>query len=223
VPLFESAMSPIESFENVATGVAALVAAWVAWKGLQAWRVQLHGKTEYDLARRVLRAVFKVRDQIAFVRHPFVAVGETIEAYRAAGIDLADVDLLKDDKRATQLVYQKRWQPLAAAVSDLSVEILEAEVLWGRSSRDLEADLRKLVAELNTAVTLYHRDIHVQHGDAERAIKASERLENWSAIVYGGVSDDVFAKRVESVVDRLEAMLRPHLKTGYSVRVRDAA
>jgi hypothetical protein len=216
-------MNPIEAFEKAATGVAALVAAWVAWRGLEAWRVQLHGKTEYDLARRVLRAVLKVRDQIAFVRHPFVPAAETMEAYRAAGINPAEVDLPKDDNRAAQLVYLKRWQPLAAAASDLSVEILEAEVLWGRSSRDLEAELRQLIGELNTAITIYQRDVHTQHYNPERAEKAAERLEKSFAIVFGGVPDDAFAKRVESVVERFEAMLRPHLRTGYTVRVRDAA
>jgi hypothetical protein len=215
-------MSLIEALEKAATGIAALVAAWVAWQGLEAWRVQLHGRTEYDLARRVLRAVFKVRDQIAFVRNPFVPVAETMEAYRAAGIDPAEVDPLKDRERAAQLVYQKRWQPLAAAVSDLSVEILEAEVLWGKSSRDLETELRRLVAELSTAITLYLRDAHTQHYNPERAREAAERFEKWFAVVYGGITDDAFASRVEAVVERFEAMLRPHLRTGYTVRVRDA-
>jgi len=41
----------------------------VAALGLQAWRTQLKDKTEYELARRVLRAVYQVRDSRQAVRN----------------------------------------------------------------------------------------------------------------------------------------------------------
>jgi hypothetical protein len=174
-------MTWFDGIQKIATGIAALVAAWVAVEGLRAWRVQLLGATEYKLARRVLRAAFRVRDQIAQVRSPFVPVGEMIEAYKGAGLETEGLDFTRDSQRRDQLVYQRRWLPLATALSDLSLEMLEAEVLWGAGIRASETAIRGCVGELNAALSLYLRDVHSDHHrDAE---KAAERIERQFAIV----------------------------------------
>jgi len=201
-----------EAIPKVATGIAALVGAWVALQGLRAWRVQLHGKTEYDLARRVLRGVFRVRDQIAYVRSPFVPAGEMIDAYKSAGLDPNEINLLNDTKRRDELVYQRRWQPLAAALSELSLEILEAEVLWGQPVRACERALKSAVGELNAAISLYLRDIHTNN--LRQDTHAAERMEKQLAIVYTGLPPDEFGASVEKTVKSFEDLLRPHLHGG---------
>ncbi len=49
-----------------------IVAAYVGLKGLSTWRSQVHGQTEYDLAKRILRATYKAREAIHGVRNPFL-------------------------------------------------------------------------------------------------------------------------------------------------------
>lgn len=56
--------------KDVITASAAVTAAVVAVKGLRAWKKQLRGKTDYELARRCLKAVYRVRDGIRMVRNP---------------------------------------------------------------------------------------------------------------------------------------------------------
>jgi hypothetical protein len=206
----------LDALQKVSASIAALTAAYVGYHGLKAWRIQLHGKTEYDLARRLLRAVFRVRDQIAFVRNPFVPVGEVLEAYKAAGVDTTDLDLSRDDRRRDELVYQQRMLPLASALSDLSVEILEGEVLWGPSVRTYETQLRQVVGELSGSLHLYIRDTHTKHRDEE---KAMARLERTSAVVFGtGDADDAFYQKVVAIVAGFEALLVPHLRSRASSR-----
>jgi hypothetical protein len=62
--------------KDVATAGAAIVAAVVAVLGLRAWRRQLRGQTQYELARRLLRAVYRVRDEIQGVRNPVIMASE---------------------------------------------------------------------------------------------------------------------------------------------------
>jgi hypothetical protein len=217
---YEVLMNWLDAGQKVATGLAALTAAYVAAQGLRAWRVQLHGKTEYDLARRLLRAVFKVRDQIAYVRGPFVSAGEMVEAYKAAGIAPEGVDMMNDGRRRDQLVYQRRWEPLVSALSDLSVEILEAEVLWGSPVRNCEKELLRLVTKLNAALTVYIRDVNTGHRHDEAA---AERMERHAAIVFAGGTDDEFAIGVAKAVAAFEELLRPNLRLGRQTHARRAA
>ncbi|OQY20711.1 MAG: hypothetical protein B6I35_10155, partial [Anaerolineaceae bacterium 4572_32.2] len=70
--------------KDVVTILAALVAATVAIMGLRTWRKQLRGKTEYELARRLLRSVYRVRDAIRIVRNPFISSAETVQSMREA-------------------------------------------------------------------------------------------------------------------------------------------
>jgi hypothetical protein len=200
----------LEAAQKVVTIVAALTAAAVAVLGLRAWHVQLRGRTEYDLARRVLRAVFEVRDQLSAVRRSYVPAAEIVDAFQDSGLDPATIDFANDPRRDS-LVYQRRWKPLAKALSDLAVEAVEAEVLWGKPVRDLQMELQGLAGKLNGALTVYLRDINRQHRDPE---KAGERLERMAAIVYAdyGESGDLFQQEVEGVTRRFQELLGPRLR-----------
>jgi hypothetical protein len=49
---------------------AAIAGAVIAIKGLNTWKRQLKGQSEYELSRRLLVTLFKYRDAINGVRHP---------------------------------------------------------------------------------------------------------------------------------------------------------
>lgn len=66
--------------------------AVIAGLGLKTWRRQLRGHTEYDLVRRLLRAAYSVRDQVASVRSPFIWEGEMKAALSEAGMDDLPLD-----------------------------------------------------------------------------------------------------------------------------------
>lgn len=203
----------LDTLFRAITAAAAIAAATVAIRGLRAWEEQLRGKTEYEHARRVLRAVLEARDQIGAVRNPFVSPGEMAEAFREAGIDPKD----PDDERAHGLVYGLRWKPLGKAMMDLSAELLEAEVLWGKAIRTPERALHRCVAELNNAITMYFRDLRRPQRHSvtkEVAERQMERAERQFTLVYDQSSvdkPDEFASRVSAAIAAFEDILRPHL------------
>jgi hypothetical protein len=203
----------ISAVADSITAIAALAAMGVAVAGLRTWRHQLRGQSEYDLARRLLRAAYDVREQMQSVRGPFVSVQEMERAFEAANIE-PDSRGVIDDPRTDELVYNRRFVPVYEAVSKLNVELLEAEVLWGTSVRESARPLNESVKELRTSIRKYL----LMKRDAERLVRLNEEeRETLMDVVYqssADPADDPFSARVQKGISVLEDFLRPHLMRG---------
>ena len=77
----------ITIIKDIFTCLAAITASVVAVLGLQAWKKQLKGKTEYELAQRLLRGVYRVRNAFADVRNPRKTDAEIAQAMREENIE----------------------------------------------------------------------------------------------------------------------------------------
>lgn len=202
-------MSPTEAamFSDIATGVATSVMAILAAIGLTTWRTQLAGTADYELARRVLRSVFRVRDEIARMRSPLLSGGETSTAVAAAGEKLPD-DFESASRRSYELAYDARWRRLTEVLSDFEVELVEAEVLWGKSTEAHAKRMRKAVARLSIAIRSHLRSRrHEPRTDKERKHLADHELVLWSGGDENGV--DAFGDEVSALVAEFESFLRP--------------
>jgi hypothetical protein len=122
----------VKNIPDIVTALAAGIGAVVAVVGLNAWKKQLKGKTDYELARRYLRAVYKIRDAIKFVRNPFISLGEMEQALKERGSNQST----SDHKETSRAVYSVRWKKVTEAGSDLTLELREAEVSWGKDEKD---------------------------------------------------------------------------------------
>ena len=56
--------------KDIALTCGTIVGIYVAIRGLNTWNRQLRGTSEYDLARRVLRCVYRHRDALISVSVP---------------------------------------------------------------------------------------------------------------------------------------------------------
>src|SRR5258706_15365169 len=116
----------LSALKEVVVTAAAVTGAIVALLGLNAWRRQLSGKTEYDVALRFLRAVYKLRDAVGLVRSPFMSAGEMAHAVK-------ETDPSRPSEgsplEATAAAYELRWKSIMEAMSDIQLVELEAEVL----------------------------------------------------------------------------------------------
>lgn len=177
---------------------AAGTGAVVAVLGLRTWRHQIKGKTEYDLARRLLRAAYEVREEFNRVFNPVMLGGEIATAYEEAEVDPAD------EKRRAEVVYSYRWRFLQRALDALNVESLEAEVLWGPKADELLSPLRKCASELWAALNEY---VIRGEGDADR-----QRLVSIRRTIRGGGDDEPIRERVKQAVEDVESFVRPYLK-----------
>jgi hypothetical protein len=78
---------------NTLQTLATVAAVTVGYMGLSTWKKQLKGKTEYQLARRCLIGIYKLRDAINEVRHPLISLGEMQAAIKENG---EETDVWKD-------------------------------------------------------------------------------------------------------------------------------
>lgn len=201
----------METATSIVTALAAAVGAAVAVAGLFTWRKQLRGKTEWELARRLLRKVYELRGAIDMVRNPMMFGGEIAAAFEDAGEPAPEPEKMVEDERRDRVVFQKRWSALRDVYSDLMVEALEAEVLWGQEARDALAPLKECVAELFSAIQMhlyYQQDRSSWQGTPD-----PERVHEVRMKVYatGGERDEL-GRQVTEAVDRMEDFLRPHLE-----------
>jgi len=189
--------------------VAAFVGAFVAWRGLKSWRHQLTGRTEYELARRLCRAVYQVREEIRFVRNPAIIPSEATLARQEAGIE--DETRFIGHNKDIVAVYDRRWRQLASAMSNLELESLEAEVLWGKDVIVRLKPLKDCVTKLRINLNRYIR----ARLDPTTWRRTPKEFEENEAIIYwisDEGSEDKFSGEIADAVRYFEEFIRTYLK-----------
>lgn len=189
--------------KDAMTGIAAVTAAVVAAMGLRTWKRQLFGNTNYELARRLLRSAYRVREAIRWVRSPLILPAETASALRGAG--LSDSPPGGFDDRGEELVYRARWQKVSEANVEFWAEMLEAEALWGPEVRQRGDALASCTGQLYAALWrwLSRRQSPIN----------PDRMDEIEAIIYNaGNSSTKFDDDLKAALEGIEAQIRPHLK-----------
>jgi len=174
--------------------LAICVGAFMAVVGINAWKKQLKGSTEYELARRYLKAVYKVRDSIKYVRNPFISIEEMTRAYDEN--DIKDPDF-SDNRKTNRAVYSIRWKKVIDAKTELDVELLEAEVMWGKKAVDIISDFNAQITKLYVSLKMFLE---------ERNIRPDRD------IIYDLGDEDKFNPELNVAIVQIEELLKPHLK-----------
>ncbi len=191
-------METLQIIKEIIVTLAAASAAIIAFFGLKTWKKQMLGKTEYELSRRFLRAVFETRDAIYTVRHPFISIGEMRKALEEKGLSKKEQEEKISDRESDAAVYERRWESILKATSNLKVEALEAEVLWGgKEIDDILKPLYQHIGKLNANLQLYlsedkYHDTHQQ-----------EKIRD---IIYGVREDsgeNEFTKQIEKTAEKI--------------------
>jgi hypothetical protein len=113
--MLETLITLLQTFltitKDIVTIIATSIAAVVAITGLQTWRKQLKGNAEYELARDILVAVYRVRDAIRNCKFP--PIPEPLEEVKK--------------------FHDQQLPKLDDMLSNLDIELLEAEAIWGEN------------------------------------------------------------------------------------------
>lgn len=198
----------ITAIKDILVGVSAVSAALFAYLGLTTWRKELKGKSEYQLAKEVLKSVYKVREAFKHVRNP------GIYQYEYPKDMLDNTGYLKREfhYEGTAHVYEKRWKMMAEAFSELEDHHLEAQVEWGPEFQDVILKLRTCKVELQITIQqLLEREKNpsmIERSGFEK--NAEER-----SILYnlGSNSElDKFTPQIDEAINEFEKWLRPHIK-----------
>lgn len=199
----------ISAIADSVVAISAMAAAAFAYVGLNTWRKQLKGGAEYQLAKDVLKAVYRVREAFVAVRNPAIFQYEYPEVMRS------HTGHLRDDKKyeGTAHVYEKRWEQMSSAFSSLEELHLQAQVEWGPEFQDRIRKLRVCRAELMGAIQDMLDGIRNPHSRSDTTLQ--ERREERSVLYWGGGKElDKFTGQIDEAISEFENWLRPKVSHG---------
>lgn len=195
----------IAAIKDIFLGGAAVVTACVAAAGLKKWRLELRGKADFEAARAMARATYKLRDELAICRSPFVRGQEFPASYHEITKRTA-----QQEAEGWAHVYKTRWEPVWTAIQDFDTQSLETEALWGYQARQKTQAIRACVRQLNAAIEAVLED-KVQSG--ENFATDREFGKRMRAAVSASSDDESneLSQRIKAAIEDIEDMLRPHL------------
>jgi hypothetical protein len=202
--LFEWVTKFAPIFKDLCLALAAVGGVVIALLGLRTWWRELKGKTEYDLARRILIATYKIRDAIQTVRNPFMSTSE-----------YAGTESGKNEKDAQYQgiaeAYQKRWNFVNEGLIELDVVTLEAEAIWGSELIEDMKPLKECSKELFVKIKRY---LLTRQSEVYREQMSQEKWEKIDKTIYSGGSpdDDEFYRRLLDAVKKIEERVKPRLQ-----------
>ena len=196
--------------KDIALTIAGCIGAYVAVKGLNTWNRQLKGGVEYELTRRLLRQIYRLREAIKGVRNPVMWPNEMPSP---APEEAKNMSREQIRFYGMSNAYQKRWDKVTEVRADLQTELLEAEALWGPAIHERFEQMFKLQHELWVAVHFYvtacNPDSH--EGMRETMNKAMQKNRD---ILYeiSGETEDAFSNDIAMAVSSIESFLKPYLR-----------
>ena len=198
----------ITAIKDVLLGLAAVVTASVAGVGLKRWRLELRGKADFEAARALARATYKLRDELAICRSPFIRGQEFPSSYHQTAQRTA-----QQEAEGWAHVYKNRWEPVWSAVQEFDTQSLEAEALWGEAARQKTQALRSCVKELNVAIEAVIDDKAAggQNFSTDRDFGKRMRA---TVSASGNDQSNKLSQAIASSVKGIEELLRLHLARG---------
>ena len=148
----------ISATKDVLLIFAAISTVHVAIKGLQGWSRELKGKADFEVARCLIRATYKLRDELAYSRSPLITPSEFPEDYNSLH-KTAELEA-----KAYSYIYCNRWKPVVSALREFEAQALEAQALWGSDFKKKTDELRQCARNLQVA---FEADICNKANDGE--------------------------------------------------------
>lgn len=183
---------------------AAIATAHVAIKGLQSWSRELKGKADFEVARSLIRSIYKLRDELRYCRSPWVTSGEFPKEYdpnkRTSEIEA----------KAYAFIYANRWKPVATALQDFESQALEAEALWGSDFKPKTDALRQCARNLQVALEadISNKASNGEDFKCDPEFGKTIRSEIWAT----HVDKNPLTLKIDSAINEIETEIRPHFK-----------
>jgi len=201
---FRSCVQAASDLSAFLVGVAAIITSVCAFVGLSAWRRQMVGKEEYDLARRIIRATYKVRDEFINARQPYMSTEEMGETLNKP----FDPHNEERQQEAMEAAYRLRMQAIESAIREMAAEVFEAQVQWGAECKDWVAPFSMLYIDLDFAV----QELMQLRRKNQLTDEDNEKMQELRSTVYRmrRHEDEMHGKVLEAV-ENVERKLRPKI------------
>lgn len=199
----------IGNFKDLMMGIAAYVGMLVAILGLTTWNRQLKGGVEYELARRLLKQTYRLRDAIRHARPSMTLIEPAQGAEGEPRLSRAEAEY-----RGTVKFYQTLWDRVTEVHSDLKAELLEGEVVWSSDIHEKFQPLFALEHELYSAIRRQLVILNPSTNPETKEVYVSSHAKK-REVMYdlSDIDRDEFSDDVRDAIVVIENYIKPHLAT----------
>jgi hypothetical protein len=194
--------------KDLALTLAAIATPLVAWRGLQTWRRELRGKADFEVARGLARATYRVREELAACRAPLIRSAENSPDYNPPAPGAPKDPAAEANNLAH--IYNNRWKPVTAALRELDAQTLEGEALWGPDIRQSVEALHRCATTVFVAIDSILDNARSGGADFERDKEFGRRTRS-QAHASAMATDNPLSKEIAAAVAGIEGKLRTHL------------
>lgn len=208
----QESSSPVGTARDLMVGLSAVAATLLAFTGVNAWRRQLKGTAEYQVARKALNAVYAVREALIETRGRFTFPVEWAgRAPEASGREEFDVLIAAQS-------YRERLARLGRARAELHLVQQEALALWSEPAKEA---LEELFGTLDELYATYDQYFEIELLRARRKDREGVEEERdadslvMNRLLYSRPEldgRDPFGKKIAKAVNRAEEFYRARLK-----------
>lgn len=199
-------MELIKIITDIVVAIAVVVTATIAFRGVNSWRNEIHERENFEVARNLLAATYKLRDEIGFCRLPFIRVNEFPDGF----VTLSDNNSSMESYEGYAHVYNNRCRPVVEALQRFDSAALEGEALWGQNCHEATEAFRDCLVELNSAIEAVIDD-KASHGENFESDKGFAKRMRGIVSSSGGEKNE-FSITVKSAVQGIVDQVRSHLR-----------
>ena len=176
----------IKVLGSMATALAALTGAYIAWRGLEKWRSETTGKHRSELAANVLAECYEMEEIIRSCRNPFVMVHEMFS------IEGISDEVALDSSYAPErrlLEYQEFFGRFRSRKHEFAA-------VFGKAAASAHEEMWRLRLEINWAVDSMLRNKEIRNG---RDPQNRELWLSWYNVAFrnSDVSQDPLIPRLQ--------------------------
>ena len=197
-------MEIVSIIKDIILSIAAVATVSLAIYGVRSWSRELRGKTEFEVARLLLRSTYKMRDVISAARAPFISAGEFPKGYGGALAKSSN----QEEAEAHHHVYKNRWEPIWEALQQYDATALEAEAIWGSGIKEKTNEFRSCLNDLDTS-----RDFRISYLQSGRTNLDDDFAKKVHQDLHATRdSDDELSVKLRNTLDDIEQEVKPRLK-----------
>lgn len=168
--------------------------------GLNTWRRQLKGTSEYEVAKKAILLTYEVEQAIQGVRNPMLHLPkDEVEA----GRQLA----------AEQKIYSDRFATLENKWAELQTIKLESKVIWDISAADSFNGLRDIIGKLRGGIWLHFWMKGAYAGPGATVDNSAKRKIENDKVVYYTSEDDEFSLKIKHAVEHVENFFKDKVRS----------
>ncbi|OAN62151.1 hypothetical protein A8B79_04225 [Balneola sp. EhC07] len=201
----------IDVLLNILDTIILILATVLSIYGFRTWRIELKGKTKFELSKNIIATAYKIRDRINQVRNPFVSIHEFKDREKK-GYETQYQERASDSFFA----FTNRFNELQKQLDEWYSLKIEAEAIFGKDHRQLLDKLDEICSDLWWAIKLFHENKYHNNFDDTK----HKKYENIIYGIYPGKyekdtgldnTNGGFQERFNKVINEIQSKFETHL------------